>query len=453
MSVLPVPGGPYRRTPFGGSIPRRSNSSACLSGSSIISRTFISSSLSPPMSSYVTVGVRTSPSRTGSSFISMIVSSWIWTMAFVAVLMTMNGNAPPMSAIPGTMTTSPLLSGRFNRPRLTKFSIPWPNEILWPSLMIGAIVMRSAGRTSALRTSTLSPRLTPTFRRTRPSMRMMPLPSSSCMTRKSFAAVGGQLAADAEKATVGLHADLLRLNRRNLRCPAQIDRDFLGLQPAVDANGSARSKFLGGDSPLDGQRTTRGNLFGLDGAVDLERAARLDLFGLQTPGDSRRARRPEFLHMHIGLEDAGPGDARGLGLQGTLDPRTARRLELDRLDRVPAHDAAAEDLDRLLAQLRPDSREIDRTHRFANDVTRMLRMAARHGRCLRDHGPNRFAEVRHRRRGRFRLLRFLRFRIVAGFDLQVRLFVDLAPREPFFKLSEDVLPLHWFHRKVEATAK
>src|SRR2546428_635176 len=29
----------------------------------------------------------------------------------------------------------------------------------------------------------------------------------------------------------------------------------------------------------------------------------------------------------------------------------------------------------------------------------------------------------------------------------------LDPREPFLKLSEDVLPLHWLHRKVEATAK
>jgi len=56
-------------------------------------------------------------------------------------------------------------------------------------LMIGAIVIRSAGRTSAFRTSILSPRLTPTFLRTSPSIRMMPLPSSSCMTRNSFAAV------------------------------------------------------------------------------------------------------------------------------------------------------------------------------------------------------------------------------------------------------------------------
>src|SRR6266581_3373966 len=138
----------------------------------------------------------------------------------------------------------------------------------------------------------------------------------------AFDAVGGQLPADAEKATGGLHTDLLRLNRRNL--------------------------------------------LGFDGAINLERAARLDLFGLQGPSDSRGARRAEFLHMHVGLEDAGPGDARGLGLQGTLDPRTPRGLELDRLDRVPAHGTAAENLDRLFAQLRSDSREIDRTHRFAD---------------------------------------------------------------------------------------
>src|SRR2546425_6403153 len=83
----------------------------------------------------------------------------------------------------------------------------------------------------------------------------------------------------------------------------------------------------------------------------------------------------------------------------------------------------------------------------------VLCMAARLGGCLRDHGSDRLAEVRHRRLKRFRLLRFLRFRIVAGFDLQVRLLVDLAPREPFLELSKDVLPLHWLHRKVEATAK
>ena len=50
-SVLPVPGGPYSSTPFGGSMPSRSNSSGCFSGSSIISRTWAMVSPRPPMSS------------------------------------------------------------------------------------------------------------------------------------------------------------------------------------------------------------------------------------------------------------------------------------------------------------------------------------------------------------------------------------------------------------------
>src|SRR3989475_4953701 len=105
--------------------------------------------------------------------------------------------------------------------------------------------------------------------------------------------------------------------------------------------------------------------------------------------------------MHVGLEDAGPGDARGLGLQGTLDPRTPRGLELDRLDRVPAHDTAAENLDRLLAQLRSDSREIDRTHRFADGMSGVLCMAARLGGFLRGHGARRLPQGPPPRRGPF----------------------------------------------------
>src|SRR3989442_290888 len=163
-------------------------------------------------------------------------------------------------------------------------------------------------------------------------------------------AVGGQLPADAEKASRGLHADLLSLNRRDLRSAAQIDRDFLGFQPAVDANGSAGPAFLGVDSPLHAPRDT----------------------------DARRRL---------------PGDG-----GGALGWRTRPRG------------------------------------------------------WLRDHGADRLTEVRRRRLG-FRLLQSPRLRIVPGLDLQVRLLVDLAPREPFLKLSEDVLPLHCFHRKLEATAK
>src|SRR3989449_9381419 len=168
---------------------------------------------------------------------------------------------------------------------------------------------------------------------------------------------------------------------------------------------------------------------------------------------SGRSRGSEFLHVHVGIEDAGSGDPGGLRLQRTLDPRAPGGLELHRLDRVPGHDAAAENLDRFLAQLRSEPREVHGAHRLADRMSGALRMAGGLRGRLGHDGPDRLTEVRRRGFGSFRLLRLFRFRVVAGLDLQVRLFVDLAAREPFLELPEDVLPLHWLHRKVEATAK
>ena len=51
LPYLPTPGGPWSRTPLGGSIPSRSKSSGCLRGSSIISLTLVITGLRPPMSS------------------------------------------------------------------------------------------------------------------------------------------------------------------------------------------------------------------------------------------------------------------------------------------------------------------------------------------------------------------------------------------------------------------
>ncbi|EEQ39250.1 hypothetical protein CLUG_03378 [Clavispora lusitaniae ATCC 42720] len=50
QSVLPVPGGPYKRMPLGGSIPNLTNRSGARSGSSTTSRNFSICSLQPPMS-------------------------------------------------------------------------------------------------------------------------------------------------------------------------------------------------------------------------------------------------------------------------------------------------------------------------------------------------------------------------------------------------------------------
>mmetsp|Transcript_39102 Transcript_39102/g.92524 ORF Transcript_39102/g.92524 Transcript_39102/m.92524 type:complete len:382 (+) Transcript_39102:527-1672(+) len=77
-SVLPVPGGPNSRIPFGGSMPRATNFSGWRSGSSTTSRSFSIESLHPPTSLYVTSGL-------SSTCIMVTVGSifggsgiWIW---------------------------------------------------------------------------------------------------------------------------------------------------------------------------------------------------------------------------------------------------------------------------------------------------------------------------------------------------------------------------------------
>lgn len=54
--VFPVPGGPYNKTPLGGSIPRAINFSGLSSGISTTSQIFSIYSLAPPTSLYVTSG-------------------------------------------------------------------------------------------------------------------------------------------------------------------------------------------------------------------------------------------------------------------------------------------------------------------------------------------------------------------------------------------------------------
>src|SRR5438445_645836 len=324
ISVFPVPGGPNRRTPFGGSIPRRSNSSACFSGSSIISRTLRSSSLSPPMSSYVTVGVRTSPSRTGSSFISMIVSSTIWTTPFGITLITMNGRAPPIRAIPGTITTSPFVRGRFRRPRFTKFSIPWPKLILWPSEMIGAIVTRSAAKTSAFLTSTLSPMETPTFRR---GWR------GRGTRRRRCAAPGGPRLSVNRFAGQGLA--LLDLG-------GLVDGEFAGLDgpnPAMRAD----DDFLADDEVRD--RAFQVHLVGRD-PVRPELAA-----AAEEPGGSAdvHLRPVDRGHAHVPAEL----DVDLAALQGPAKLPTAGEFELLR-GRPPAHAHAPADVDLLPLEIPAD---------------------------------------------------------------------------------------------------
>lgn len=56
VRVLPVPGGPYNKTPLGGSIPKLINFSGEIKGNSRTSLNLLSYSLHPPISLYVTSG-------------------------------------------------------------------------------------------------------------------------------------------------------------------------------------------------------------------------------------------------------------------------------------------------------------------------------------------------------------------------------------------------------------
>mmetsp|Transcript_12883 Transcript_12883/g.20654 ORF Transcript_12883/g.20654 Transcript_12883/m.20654 type:complete len:245 (-) Transcript_12883:458-1192(-) len=76
--VLPVPGGPYSRTPLGGSIPRLTNLSGLSSGNSTTSRIFWICSLEPPTSWYVTSGFSSTVIIVTDGSILGGSGMWIW---------------------------------------------------------------------------------------------------------------------------------------------------------------------------------------------------------------------------------------------------------------------------------------------------------------------------------------------------------------------------------------
>ncbi|BAA29271.1 106aa long hypothetical protein [Pyrococcus horikoshii OT3] len=79
INVFPQPGGPYKRTPFGGSIPTSSKSSGCLRGSSMASLNSCSCFFKPPISLYVTFGLSmtSNPSTVGSLDVGSISTTAI----------------------------------------------------------------------------------------------------------------------------------------------------------------------------------------------------------------------------------------------------------------------------------------------------------------------------------------------------------------------------------------
>src|SRR5213083_1611929 len=153
--------------------------------------------------------------------------------------------------------------------------------------------------------------------------------------------------------------------------------------------------------------------------LDLEGSARLDGFRVQVPRDADGTRRPELLDLHVTFETTSACDARHFCDEGSLNPGAPGRPELDRLHGVPAHDAAPDDLDRLVAQLRPcaDAGKVHRAHRLADRTSRVARGAGRVRGSLSDRVSNRRGEIHVWEFGFAQFLGLLRFRLVTGFDL------------------------------------
>mmetsp|Transcript_37154 Transcript_37154/g.93242 ORF Transcript_37154/g.93242 Transcript_37154/m.93242 type:complete len:293 (+) Transcript_37154:2770-3648(+) len=78
VRVLPVPGGPYSSTPFGGSIPKVTKRSGCSSGISTTSLSRSSCSLHPPMSLYVMSGFSSTVIMVTDGSILGGSGRWIW---------------------------------------------------------------------------------------------------------------------------------------------------------------------------------------------------------------------------------------------------------------------------------------------------------------------------------------------------------------------------------------
>ena len=177
--VLPVPGGPYSSTPFGASMPSFSNISGCLSGSSIISLTFLISSVRPPMSSYVTWGT---PRRV-SPFSAIVKTVFCVTSTASdagATDMTWNVSLPPKY---GTITLSPLISGTLSSASARYLSS------MGGMGSSGATTTLSAAVAFIFLTIMVSPIAMPELFLPSPSILMIPLPSSDGYRGRHFATV------------------------------------------------------------------------------------------------------------------------------------------------------------------------------------------------------------------------------------------------------------------------
>mmetsp|Transcript_24163 Transcript_24163/g.62253 ORF Transcript_24163/g.62253 Transcript_24163/m.62253 type:complete len:276 (-) Transcript_24163:152-979(-) len=131
-SVLPVPGGPYRSTPFGALIPTRSKSSGLTSGSSITSRSSRICSARPPTLEY-----ETSPGSSLSMLNTTGSTSRGSARMIVSVVMSRATRVPFVSFALSTFDLQPTTyRGPLEALTMNFSSSSWrsTSPIIWPTL-------------------------------------------------------------------------------------------------------------------------------------------------------------------------------------------------------------------------------------------------------------------------------------------------------------------------------
>ena len=189
IKVLPVPGGPYSKTPLGGSMPSFWKSSGCRSGSSIVSLSRWSSSFKPPISSYENRLIPSKPAA-GLSENSIVVFLVMMTASSGSISMTLN------ATIWGWRNGSPSMIGTESFIDTGKSISPLTTCGL---LATGIFFGRSSGGASTIRLAstssvifmmvTESPIATPAFCRVKLSIRTLRWFQSSTRARQTLATV------------------------------------------------------------------------------------------------------------------------------------------------------------------------------------------------------------------------------------------------------------------------
>ena len=233
--------------------------------------------------------------------------------------------------------------------------------------------------------------------------------------------------------------------------------NLAGLQGAAHGARTREMKLLRGRPAPHMKAPSEVHFAAFHVAADVHGAGAMNLLGLQAAVHLHGPCGVELARMGVPLEHAGPRDLHERGVQVADDTARARALKLPRPDRVPGHDSAARNLHH--AVRRHDAlAEVGELHSPQSGVEGLLetqpdlreipqgRLEGLPNRPFDEHAhvvrSARGATGRLFPRRHIFCLLLSGLRLVPGFDLEVRLLGDLAPREPLLEPAEDVRPLH-----------